>query len=147
FKHALVQDTAYRTLLRGSRQTIHARIARALEGQSVVDAQPQILAHHYTEAGLLEEAIAYWGRAGQQSTAKSAPVEAIGQLRKGLALITKLPDSRERKRQELDLQIALVDALILSNGYAHPEIPPAFTRVHTLLSETETIGTVIHFSV
>ena len=85
FKHALVQDTACSTLLRGPRQTLHASIARVLEEQfpSVAEAQPQILAHHFSEAGVLERAVAYWCRAGRQSAAKSAHIEAMAQLRRG----------------------------------------------------------------
>ena len=107
FKHALVQDTAYSMLLRGPRQAQHARIARAIEGRfpAVADTQPEILAHHFTGAGLPEKGVVYWCRAGQQSAAKSALVEAITQLRRGLRLIADLPDTRERKQQELDIQV------------------------------------------
>jgi predicted ATPase len=87
FKHALVQDTAYSMLLRAARKALHARIARALAEHfpNVAETQPQVLAHHFTEAGLIEQAIAYWSRAGQQSAAKSAIIEAIAKLRRRVA--------------------------------------------------------------
>jgi predicted ATPase len=149
FKHALVQDTAYSMLLRGQRQALHARIARTLEERfpSLADTQPQILAHHFTEARFLERAVRYWCSAGERSTAKSALVEAIAQLRRGLLLITDLPDSRERTQQELDLQVTLAGALMGARGYAHPEVAEAFGRATTLISNTESAGTILHFSV
>src|SRR5208282_2684520 len=100
FKHALVQQTAYSTLLRAPRRTLHARVARALEEHfpDLVEAQPEVLAHHLTEARILEQAVAYWCRAGQHSASKSAFVEAIGQLRRGLSLIADLPDTPARKQ-------------------------------------------------
>jgi predicted ATPase len=103
FKHALVQDTAYSTLLRGPRQALHAKIADALEQKfpRVAETQPELVAHHFTEARMLERAVAYWCRAGQHSVAKSALVEAIGQLRRGLLLIADLTDTCARKQQEL----------------------------------------------
>jgi predicted ATPase len=149
FKHALVQDTAYSMLLRGQRQALHARIARTLEERfpSLADTQPQILAHHFTEARFLERAVRFWCSAGERSTAKSALVEAIAQLRRGLLLITDLPDSRERTQQELDLQVTLAGALMGARGYAHPEVAEAFGRATTLISNTESAGTILHFSV
>jgi class 3 adenylate cyclase len=95
FKHALVQETAYSTLLRIPRRALHARVARALEEHfpALVESHPEVLAHHLTEARILEQAVAYWCRAGQHSVAKSAFVEAIGQLRRGLLLIADLPDT------------------------------------------------------
>src|SRR5262249_21478221 len=109
FKHALVQDTAYSMLLRGPRRSLHARIAGVLEARfpDVAEGRPETLAHHFTEAGLFEKAVGYWRRAGRQSVAKSGLVEAITQLRTGLRLIPNLLDIRERKQQELELQIAL----------------------------------------
>ena len=149
FKHALVQDTAYGTLLRGPRQALHARIAGALEEHfpSVAEVQPQILAHHLTEAGILEKAVEYWCRAGQQSAKKSALIEAIAQLRRGLRLIANLPDTRECKQQELDLLVTLAGALMGVRGYAHPEVAEAFGRARSLVLEMEGAGTTPHFSV
>ena len=148
FKHALVQDIAYSMLLRGTRRSLHARIAAALEERfpDATQRRPETLAHHFTEAGLFERAVAYWCRAGRRSVAKSGFVEAITQLRTGLQLIPNLPDTRERKHQELELQIALAGALTVIKGYAHPEVAEAFGRARNLISETGRAGTVIHFS-
>jgi tetratricopeptide (TPR) repeat protein len=134
FKHALVQSAAYGTLLRERRQQLHARIASALEGRfpDVVAAQPQLLAHHCTEASLNEKAIAYWLKAGQQALQHSAMVEAEAQLRKGLALLTGLPDGPNRQQQELDLQAALGPALIATKGYTTSDVGDAFARASTL---------------
>src|SRR6516165_4192030 len=109
FKHALVQDTAYSTLLRGPRQALHRRIAEALEERfpDVVETRPEILAHHYGEAALPDKAIAYWHLAGKLSVAKSAVTEAIAQLRRGLSLLDGLPESRERQQLELDIHVTL----------------------------------------
>jgi len=149
FKHALVQDTAYSTLLRGPRQSLHARIARVLEEQfpSLAEAQPQILAHHFSEAGIPGQAVAQWCRAGRQSAAKSAHVEAMAQLTRGLRLIADLPDSRARRQQELELQVTLADTLGASKGRAHPDVAEVLGRALSLVLETGAAGTVRHFSV
>ncbi len=149
FKHALVQDTAYSTLLRGPRQALHVNIARALEEQfpGLAEAQPQILAHHFSEAGLLAQAVAYWCRAGRQSAVRSAHVEAGVQLRRGLRLVADLPDTPERKQQELELQVTLADSLGASKGRAHPEVAEVLGRALRLVLETGAAGTLRHFSV
>jgi len=149
FKHALVQDTAYGMLLRGPRQALHARIARALEERfpTLAETHPEILAHHCTEGGLLEKAVAYWYRAGRHSEARGALVEAISQLRTGLRLIADLPNTQERARQELDLQIALAGALRSVKGFWHPEVAETFSRAHSLVLESGEAGTISHFSV
>jgi len=149
FKHALVQDTAYGMLLRGPRQALHARITRALEERfpTLADAQPEILAHHCTEAGLLEKAVGYWSRAGRQSEAKGALVEAVSQLQRGLRLIADLPSTRERARQELELQLALAGALRSVKGFWHPEVAETFDRARSLVLESGEAGTTSHFSV
>jgi class 3 adenylate cyclase/predicted ATPase len=149
FKHALVQDTAYSTLLRGPRQALHANIARALEEQfpGLAEAQPQILAHHFSEAGLLAQAVEYWCRAGRQSAVRSAHVEAGVQLRRGLRLVADLPDTRERKQQELELHVTLADSLGASKGRAHPEVAEVLGRALRMVLETGGAGTVRHFSV
>ena len=109
FKHALVQDTAYQSLLKSRRQQLHQQIAQVLEEQfpETVETQPELVAHHYTEAGLIEQAIPYWQQAGERATQRSANVEAISHLTKGLELLKTLPDTPERAQQELTLQIAL----------------------------------------
>jgi class 3 adenylate cyclase len=131
FKHALVQETAYSMLLRAARKALHARIAYALEERfpSVAEARPQVLAHHFTEAGLVEQAVAYWSWAGQKSAAKSAFIEAIAQLRRGLQLVAELPDSRERKRRELELQVTLAAAALMEAKGRHP-LPRILHRQH-----------------
>jgi hypothetical protein len=113
FKHALVQDIAYSMLLLGLRRSLHGQIARALEERfrDAMEGRPETLPHHFTEAGLFEKAVGYWCRADRQSVAKSGFVEAITQLRTGLRLIADLPDTRERKQRELEIQIALAGAL------------------------------------
>jgi predicted ATPase len=98
FKHALIQDTAYQSLLKSRRQQLHQQIARVLEERftDIKATQPELLAHHYTEAGLVEQAIPYWQRAGQKALQRSALVEAIADLTKGLELLKALPNTLER---------------------------------------------------
>jgi class 3 adenylate cyclase/predicted ATPase len=134
FKHSLVQDAAHSSLLRSSRQQLHAQIADALETHflELKDSQPEILAQHYAEAGLPEESVAYWGRAGQRSAARSAMAEAAAQLQKGLDQLVLLPDSPERQRQELEFWSALGAALRHVKGVAAPEKGHAFARAREL---------------
>ena len=134
FKHALVQDAAYGTLLKSRRQQLHARIVQALEEQfpEHAEAQPELLAHHCTEAGLIETAVRYWHRAGQQAIARSMLAEAVARLTKGLETLRVLPDGPERDRQELDLQIALGVALIALKGQAAPETSQVYARAGEL---------------
>jgi class 3 adenylate cyclase/predicted ATPase len=149
FKHALVQDTAYSTLLRGPRQALHRRIAEALEQRfpESVETRPEIVAHHYGEAALADKAIAYWHRAGKLSVAKSAVREAIAQLRRGLSLLDGLPETRERQQLELDIHVTLTQALMAGKGYADPEVFAALERANRLVTETGAVGTPLHFSV
>ena len=104
FKHALVQDAAYSTLLRGRRQELHAQIAKVLEARfaDIVEAQPEVLAHHYTEAGLALPAIAYWKKAGERAAKRSANLEAIAHFRRGLEMIEALPDRADHAGEELE---------------------------------------------
>ncbi|HEX4185721.1 MAG TPA: AAA family ATPase [Stellaceae bacterium] len=149
FKHALVQDTAYSTLLRGPRQALHRRIAEALEQRfpDLVETRPEIVAHHYGEAALPDKAIGYWHLAGKLSVAKSAVRESIAQLRRGLSLLDGLPETRERNQLELDIHITLVSALMAGKGYADPEVVAAVERANRLVTETASVGTPVHFSV
>ena len=149
FKHALLQDAAHETLLRNRRHELHARIGTVLEERfpEVAEQQPALLAHHYTEAGSIEQAVTYWGKAGRQSAARSAMIEAEAQLRRGLLLISHLPDSRDRKRQELDLQVTLASALMESKGHVHPEVSEVLGRARSLIVETEATDTILYFSV
>jgi len=134
FKHALVQDAAYGTLLREPRRALHARIAEALESQfaEIVESRPELLARHCTEAGLIDKAASLWGKAGQQSLTRSAPVEAEVQLRKGLTLLSGLPDDAPRQQQELEFQIALGRALMATKGHASAETGKAYIRARQL---------------
>jgi hypothetical protein len=135
FKHALVQDAAYDSLLRSRRQQLHAHIAAALEDRfpEVVAAQPALLAHHCTAAGLTEQAVAYWLAAGRRALAHSATAEAAALLRRGLALVPALPEDIDRRREtELDLQIALGQALITSRMRGVPELAEVYSRAREL---------------
>ncbi|MEZ5589859.1 MAG: AAA family ATPase [Gammaproteobacteria bacterium] len=137
FKHALVQDAACNSLLRSKRQTLHARLTKVLEEQfpEVLTSQPELLAHHSTEAGLLEKAIDYWQRAGDQALQHSANVEAIDHLRRGLQLVQQLPDEAERKHRELALQMSLGAALITIRGYTDPLVEKTYARAEALCEQ------------
>ena len=134
FKHALVQDTAYSMLLRGPRQALHARIAQALDTQSpeLMNTQPELLAHHYAEAGLAERSAVYWGRAGHASAARSAMAEAAAQFQRGLDQLALLPETPERQRQELEFCSSLGAALRFVKGQGAPEVGHAFARAREL---------------
>jgi class 3 adenylate cyclase/predicted ATPase len=139
FKHALVQDAAYATLLRGKRQEVHGRVVHVLEEQwpETVEAQPELLAHHCVQAGLVERAIAYYARAGQRAIARSAMLEAIAQLKKGLRLLTSLPDAASHQRQELELQIPLGRALMVVHGYAASVVGETYARARALCEQLD----------
>src|SRR5262249_42006758 len=130
FKHALIQDAAYQSLLKSKRQQYHQQIAQIL-GERFPDTgetQPELLAHHYTEAGLIERAIPYWQRAGQRATQRSANLEAISHVSKGLELLKALPDTTERAQQELVLQLTAGVPLIATEGYAAPAVEQTYIR-------------------
>ena len=139
FKHALIQDTAYQSLLRSTRQQFHQRIAQVLEAQfsDLCEMQPELLAHHYTEAGVMAHAIPYWQQAGQRAVQRSAHAEAIAHFRKGLDLLKILPDSSERAQQELGLQVALGPALMVTKGWGAPEVEPVYARARELSQQVE----------
>jgi class 3 adenylate cyclase/predicted ATPase len=134
FKHALVQDAAYSTLLRARRLQLHGRIVAILENQfpEMVASQPQLIAQHCAEAGFHEKAVEYRIRAGQLAARRSAMTEAEAQLRKGLDLLANLPDSSARHERELELQIALARALIATQGHAAPAVALAQARARQL---------------
>jgi tetratricopeptide (TPR) repeat protein len=142
FKHALVQDAAYGTLLRESRRALHAHIAEALESQfaDVAELQPELLAHHCTEAGLIEKASALWGKAGQRSLARSALVEATAQLSRALAQIAVLPDTGGLRRAQINLQVALANALMHVKGYAAPETKASLDQARLFIERAEALG-------
>ena len=139
FKHALVQDAAYSTLLRSRRQQLHGRVAATLENHfvEVVAAQPELIAHHYGEAGLNEKAVDYWLRAGQQAVARSAMAEAVAHLKKGLELAATMPSSRQHQVQELDLRLALSAALSATKGYSSPQVAETFSRISELADQVD----------
>ena len=128
FKHALLEDALYNSLVKEKRQQFHRRIAEVLEAGNAqtVETQPELIAHHFTEAGLAERAIRYWLKAGLRSRERSAEVEAIGHLNRGLGLLATLPESAKRDGQELELLGPLGTAYIASRGYAAPEVGPVF---------------------
>jgi class 3 adenylate cyclase/predicted ATPase len=139
FKHALVQDTAYSTMLRSRRHQLHAQIGKILMEQfpETAKAQPALLAHHFTEAGMAEPAIEYWLKAGRQALSRSAMVEAEALLRKGLNLISRLPDGVRRQEHELALQIGLGQALFATQGWAAPGVGDAYARARQLCDELD----------
>jgi class 3 adenylate cyclase/predicted ATPase len=139
FKHALIQDTAYESLLKSTRQQYHRQIAHVLEAQfpETAETQPELLARHYTEAGLTGQAVAYWYKAGQRASERSAHVEAIAHLRQGLQLLQTLPETPERRQQQVDMSIALGASLIATKGYAAPEVGETYTYARQLCQSLE----------
>jgi len=142
FKHALVQDAAYGTLLRERRRVLHTRIAETLENQfpEILESQPELLARHCTEAGLIEKAAGLWGKAGQRSLERSALIEAAEQLTRALDQIAALPSTPILRREEIKLQVALITPLIHVKGYAAPETKSAAERAHLLIEQAEAQG-------
>jgi predicted ATPase len=142
FKHALVQDAAYGTLLRDQRRALHARIAETLESgfADIAEKQPELLARHCTEAGLIEMAADCWGKAGLRSLDRSALVEAIEQFTHALAQTATLPSTPALRREEIRLQIALIPPLIYVKGYSAPETKAAVERARFLMEQAEALG-------
>ena len=134
FKHALVQETAYGTLLRNQRQELHARIAKVLEQefQDIIGTQPETLAHHYSQAGLVDLAIEFWGRAGARSAYRSAHHEAVGHFGSALDLVGKLPPSHQRDERELELMLALAVSLIAVHGFGSIRVEECAVRAKAL---------------
>ena len=134
FKHALIQDAAYASLLRSVRQGYHQQVAQLLEARfpEVVETQPEVVAHHYTEAGQTMEAIRYWQQAGRHAIERSANVEAIAHLTRGLEVLKTLLDTPERASLELELQTTLGPALIATKGFAAPEVEQSYARARDL---------------
>ena len=139
FKHALVQDAAYGTLLRGRRQNLHRRIVATLEDRfaDIVLAQPALLAQHCEAAGQAEKALAYRLKAGQQALARSTMAEAVAHLRKGLGVLAGLPDGPWRRQQELDLQIVLRPALAATKGFSATAVGETLTRARALAEQID----------
>jgi class 3 adenylate cyclase len=139
FKHALTHEVSYQSLLKSSRELYHQRIAEVLTTQfpETVESRPELLAHHYTEARLSKQAVPYWLRAGQRAIERSANVEAIDYLTKGLAVLENVPAGPERVRHELTLQLALGAPLTMLKGHAAPEVQEVYARAYTLSRHTE----------
>jgi predicted ATPase len=142
FKHALVQDAAYGTLLREPRRALHARIAATLESQfaEIAEAQPELLARHYTEAGLIAKAASLWGKAGQRSLARSALNEAVEQLSRAIAQLQTLPPNSTIRSEHIKLQVSLIPPLINIRGHAAPETREATQRARFLIEQSEALG-------
>jgi class 3 adenylate cyclase/predicted ATPase len=142
FKHALVQDAAYSTLLREHRRELHGKIARALETRfaDVVERQPELLAHHCTDAGLIEKAAGLWAKAGQRSLERAALPEAAEQLNRALSQIATLPSTPALRREEIKLQVALITQLMHFKGYGAEETRAATVRARTLIEQAEARG-------
>ena len=134
FKHALIQDAAYESLLKSTRQHYHQRIAQVLEVQfpETAEAQPELVAHHCMEAGLTNKSVTYWYKAAQRAVERSAHVEAISHLRQGLELLQTLPETHERVQREVDMLIALGASLLATKGFAAPELGETFSRARQL---------------
>jgi predicted ATPase len=137
FKHALIQETAYQSLLKSIRQQYHQQIAQVLEAQfhETAETQPELLAQHYTEAALPAQAIPCWQQAGLRALQRSANLEAVQHLTTGLALQAMLPAAPPRAQQELDLQIALGPALMATMGFAAPEVEQTYARARVLCQQ------------
>ena len=137
FKHALIQDAAYNSLLISRRQQYHQLVARVYEESfpEIIESQPALVAHHYTEAGLNQEAIPHWQQSGLNAMRRSANVEAVNHLSKGLELLESLPESSERATQEVALQTMLAQSQVQIRGYTAPEVEQAFSRARELIGK------------
>jgi len=139
---ALVQDTAYGTLLREPRQALHARIADVLESQftEITEREPELLTRHCTEAGSIEKAAGFWGKAGQRSLVRSALAEAVEQLTRALGQMAALPSTPTLRGEQIKLQVALINALFHIKGYAAPETKAAAEQARLLIEQAKALG-------
>ena len=139
FKHALIQDAAYQSLLKSTREQYHRRIAQVVAERfpETAETQPELLAYHYTAAGLSAQAIGYWQQAGERARERSAYVEAISSFTQGLAGLATLPDTPQRAAQELDFQLALAWTVGATKGWGAPEAEDANTRARALCWQLE----------
>jgi len=137
FRHALIQDAAYASLLKSTRQHVHQQIAQVFEARfpALVETQPELVAQHYTAAGCTEQAVIYWQRAGQQASERSAHLEAISHVTTGIELLKTLPETPEHTQQALTLHIALGAALQMTKGGAAPEVEHAYTQAYALCQQ------------
>src|SRR5262245_29289949 len=148
FKHALIQDAAYASLLRSTRQQVHQQIAQVLAARfpGLVETQPELLAQHYTAAGCAAQAVVYWQRASQQASDRSAHVEAISHFTTGIELLQTLPETPERTQHASTLYIGLAAALQMAKGRAAPEVEHAYTQARALCQQvgaTPELGPVL----
>jgi predicted ATPase len=141
FKHALVQDAAYETLLRSRRAALHGAVAAVLERDAEVAAvHPALLAHHFAEAGLIEKAAEFWSKAGQRSLSRSALIEATEQLTRALTQIAALPSTPTLRREQIELQIGLANAQMQTKGYAAPDTKASLAQARLLIEDAEARG-------
>ena len=142
FKHAPVRDAAYGTLLREPRRALHARIAETVESQfaEIAENQPELLARHCREAGLIEKAAGLWGMAGQRSLERSALDEALEQFTRALEQIAILPTTPALRREQMRLQVDLITPVMHLKGYAAPETKAAAERARLLIEQAEALG-------
>jgi predicted ATPase/class 3 adenylate cyclase len=142
FKHALVQDAAYGTLLREPRRALHARIVEILESQfaEIAETRPELLAGHATEAGQIEKAALLWGVAGQRSLARSAFVEAASQITRAIEQIATLPPTPALRREQIELQVALITPVMHVKGFSAPETKAAAQKARLLIEQAEALG-------
>ena len=142
FKHALIQDAAYENLLKSRRQALHRRIGETLRDQfaGTAAAEPELLAHHFTQASMTEAAIEWWGKAGQRSMEHSALVEAVAQLTRALDQIGTLPTTPALRREQIRLQAALITPLVHVKGYTVPETKAAIEQARLLIEQAEVLG-------
>ena len=141
FKHALIQDAAYENLLKSRRQVLHRRVGETLRDKfaGTAAAEPELLAHHFTQAGMTEAAIEWWGKAGQRSVERSALVEAVAQLTRALDQIATLPGTPALRREQIRLQAALITPLVHIKGYSAPETKAAIEQARLLLEQAEAL--------
>jgi predicted ATPase len=142
FKHALIQDAAYENLLKSRRTVLHRRVAEILRDMfpAIAVAEPEVLAHHFTQAGLTEAAIEWWAKAGQRSLQRSAMVEAAEQFTRALGEIATLPATPTLRREEIELQVALITPFLHVKGFAAPETKAAAERARLLIEQAEALG-------
>jgi class 3 adenylate cyclase/tetratricopeptide (TPR) repeat protein len=142
FKHGLVQDTAYSTLLRERRRALHARIAEVLETQfpETAESRPELVARHCTEAGLIEKAVAFWANAGRRSLARSALVEGIAQISRALDQMATLTATSSLRQKQIELQVAVITPLVHVKGHSSPEVRAATERARLLIEQAEALG-------
>jgi class 3 adenylate cyclase len=140
FKHALIQDAAYENLLKSRRQVLHRRVAEALRDHATTaEAEPELLAYHFTQAGMTEAAIEWWGKAGQRSLERSALLESTEQFKRALAQIATLPTTPALRREQIKVQVALANALMTTKGYAAPETRAVLEQARTLIEQAEAL--------